>query len=87
MLNQKYGLSFISDSELKAHTLETIEKFRTGMTLDEFCKNIVDPIKLTFDTNVYKRKIDDVIDAEIIRQFNKTNENLIGYFHQNIFKL
>ncbi len=85
-LNTKYNLSFISDEDLKAHTLAIISRFRSGMTLAEFRKNIVDPIKLTFDVHVYKRSINDVIDAEVIRQLNKTNENLIGDFHQNIFK-
>lgn len=84
--HSRYNLSFISDDDIKKHTLETVGQFRTGMTLDEFRKNIVDPIKLTFDTHVYKQPVDDVIEAEIIRQFNKSNENLIGYFHQNIFK-
>lgn len=84
--NSKYNLSFISDDDLKALTLATVSRFRSGMTLAEFQKNIVDPIKLTFDVHVYKRSINDVIDAEVIRQLNKTNENLIGYFHQNIFK-
>jgi hypothetical protein len=84
--NGRYNLSFISDVDLRKHTVETVSQFRTGMTLSEFQKNIVDPIKLTFDAHVYKQSIDDVIDAEVIRQLNKTNENLIGYFHQNIFK-
>ena len=84
--NSQYKLSFISDADIKKHTLETVGQFRTGITLDEFQRNIVDPIKLTFDVHVYRQSIDDVVKAEIIRQFNKTNENLIGYFHQNIFK-
>ncbi len=77
--NDRYQLSFISDAALKKHTLETVGQFRTSMTLKEFRKNIVDPIKLTFDAHVYKRSIDDVIETEIVRQFKKTNENLIGY--------
>ncbi len=84
--NNRYNLSFITDDEIKAHTLATVSRFRTGMTLAAFRKNIVDPVKLTFDAHVYKRPVGDVIDAEVIRQLNKTNENLIGYFHQNIFK-
>lgn len=83
---QKYGLSFVSDNDLFGHMFDTIKRFRTGMTLDAFQKNIVDPIKLTFDTHVYKRPIENVIDAEIMRQLSKTNESLIGYFHQNISK-
>ncbi len=84
--NSRYSLPFISDTDLKKHTLATISQFRTGMTLAEFRKNIVDPIKLTFDAHVYKHSIEEVIEAEIIRQLNKTNENLVGYFHQNIFR-
>ena len=81
-----YELSFISDADLLAHTLDTVKRFRTGMKLAQFRKNIVDPVKLTFDAHVYRRKVEEVIDAEVLRQLNKTNENLLGYFHQNIFK-
>jgi len=65
--------------------MNTVRQFRTSMSLGEFSKNIIDPIKLTFDAHVYGRSIEDVIAIEIMRQFNKTNENLIGYFHQNMF--
>lgn len=84
--SSKYGLSFISDDDLRKHTLETVSRFRAGMSLAQFKRNIIDPIKLTFDVHVYKRGIEEVIDAEVMRQLNKSNENLIGYFHQNIFK-
>lgn len=83
---RNYGLSFVSNRDLFDHTLATVKQFRTGMSLKDFQKNIVDPIKLTFDVHVYQRSIEDVITSEIIRQLEKTNENLIGYFHQNIFK-
>ena len=86
MSNSSYKLSFVSDAEIREHTLATISRFRTGMTLQEFNRNIVDPIKLTFDAHVYRRSIEEVINAEIMRQLNKTNEALIGYFHQNLFK-
>lgn len=86
MKNPKYKLSFIGDDEIKEHTLTTVSRFRTGMTLAEFRKNIIDPIKLTFDAHVYQRSISEVVDSEVIRQLNKSNENLIGYFHQNLFK-
>ena len=85
-MKSPYQLSFISDADLFAHTLDTVKRFRTGMTLDEFQKNTVDPIKLAFDVHVYRRNIQEVIDAEIMRQLSKTNENLIGYFHQNLFR-
>lgn len=85
-LGNRYNLGFISDADIKTHVLETVSQFRSGMSLKEFCKNIVDPVKLTFDVHVYGRTTESVIEDEIVRQLNKTNENLIGYFHQNIFQ-
>ncbi len=41
---------------------------------------------MTFDTHVYGKSVEDVIDSEVMRQLNKSNENLIGNFHQNMFK-
>jgi hypothetical protein len=51
----------------------------------KFNKNLIDPIKLTFDSKVYDRDIQSVIESEIVRQMDKSNTNHIGYFHQNIF--
>ena len=82
---EHYGLSFISDSDLFNHTKETVDKYRFNINLDDFNKNLIDPIKLTFDSKVYSRNIRDVIEGEIIRQMDKSNTNHIGYFHQNIF--
>lgn len=55
--------------------------------METFKKNIIDPIKLTFDAKVYGKKFEDVIEAECIRQIDKSNQNNLGYFHQNLFKL
>lgn len=81
-----YSLSFISDTDLFNHVQETVEKYRFSIDLNEFNKNIIDPIKLTFDAKVYNKDIQDVVEAEILRQLDKSNTNHIGYFHQNIFK-
>jgi len=82
---RNYGLSFISDNDLFNHTKETVEKYRFQVDLAKFNKNLIDPIKLTFDSKVYARGIQDVIESEIVRQMDKSNTNHIGYFHQNIF--
>ena len=82
----KYGLDFISDNDLYNHVKETVQKYRFKIDLEKFNKNLIDPIKLTFDSTVYKKEINDVIESEIIRQMDKSNTNHIGYFHQNIFK-
>jgi len=81
-----YNLAFISDTDLFNHVQETVQKYRFTIDLDEFNKNIIDPIKLTFDAKVYDKNIRDVIEFEILRQLDKSNTNHIGYFHQNIFK-
>lgn len=83
---RKYNLRFISDVNLFNHVKETIEKYRFTINLKEFNQNLVDPIKLTFDSKVYGKNIEEIIDSESIRQMDKTNSNNIGYFQQNIFK-
>jgi len=81
-----YNLSFINDIDLFNHVKETIEKYRFKITLKEFNKNLIDPIKLTFDSKVYGKTIEEIIESESIRQMDKSNSNNIGYFQQNIFK-
>ena len=83
---KEYNLSFISNVNLFNHVKETIEKYRFKINLKEFNKNLIDPIKLTFDSKIYGETIKDIIEAESIRQMDKSNSNNIGYFQQNIFK-
>jgi hypothetical protein len=81
-----YKLSFISDEHLYKHVKETVLKYRFSIDLKKFNKNLIDPIKLTFDSKVYGKSLEEIIESEIIRQIDKSNTNHIGYFHQNIFK-
>lgn len=81
-----YNLSFISDQDLFFHVKETVEKYRFSIDLKKFNKNLIDPIKLTFDSKVYGKSLEEIIESEIIRQIDKSNTNHIGYFHQNIFR-
>jgi len=83
---RKYNLGFISDDNLFTHVKETVEKYRFKIDLKKFNKNLIDPIKLTFDSKIYGKSIEEIIESEIIRQMDKSNTNHIGYFHQNIFK-
>lgn len=83
---REYKLDFISDNNLFNHVKETAEKYRFCVSLDAFRKNLLDPIKLTFDAKIYGKDIKDIIENEILRQIDKSNTNHIGYFHQNIFK-
>jgi hypothetical protein len=83
---RKYGLGFISDADLFAHVRDTVEKYRFEIDLKRFNHNLIDPIKLTFDSKIYAKSLEEIIQSEIIRQIDKSNTNHIGYFHQNIFK-
>ena len=82
----RYKLGFISDDDIFEHVKNTIEKYRKTINLKDFNSNIIDPIKLTFDALIYQKKMNDLILDECIRQIDKSNSNVIGYFHQNIFK-
>jgi hypothetical protein len=81
----RYELNFISDESIFSHVKNTVEKYRFNVSVTDFNRNLVDPIKLTFDAKIYKRDIKVVIEDEIFRQIDKSNTNHIGYFHQNIF--
>lgn len=82
---RKYKLGFISDKDIFNHVKETVQQYSASIDLKEFNKNIIDPIKLTFDAKVYGRTMEEVVASECIRQMDKTNNNHIGYFHQNLF--
>jgi len=81
-----YNLNFISNEDLFNHVKETVLNYRFQIDLKEFNKNLIDPIKLTFDSKVYQKDLPSLINDEIMRQIDKSNTNHIGYFHQNIFK-
>lgn len=84
-----WNINFISREDFKTHisnTIKTYDNTLKSIDLMSFNSNIIDPIKLTFDSKVYKKDIEEVIENEIVRQRDKTNTNAIGYFHQNLFK-
>ena len=83
---KKYNLGFISDNDIYGHVKETVQRYSADIDLKEFNKNIVDPIKLTFDAKVYGRTMEEVVASECMRQMDKSNNNHIGYFHQNLFR-
>ncbi|MEG2239712.1 MAG: Eco47II family restriction endonuclease [Alistipes sp.] len=81
-----YNLGFISNKDIFDHVKDTMKSYRNSINLKQFNENIIDPIKLTFDAKVYGKSFEEIIEAECIRQIDKTNSNHIGYFHQNLFK-
>lgn len=84
---RNYKLGFISDELIYEHVKETVLLYRNSINLQEFNQNIIDPIKLTFDSKVYGKTFEEIIETECLRQIDKSNTNHIGYFHQNLFKL
>lgn len=87
MAYKEYKLGFISDDKIYTHVKETVLRYQRKINLAQFNRNVIDPIKLTFDAKVYGKSFEDIIEAECIRQVDKSNTNHIGYFHQNLFKL
>ena len=82
---KNYSLKFISNENLFEHVKNTVLQYRFSINLSDFNKNIIDPIKLSFDAKIYGMPVKKIIENECIRQIDKSNGTYIGYFHQNIF--
>lgn len=83
-----WNLNFITEEEFKNHVRATIMKYGEKLEsydLKRFNSNLIDPIKLIFDKSVYRTSWEEIVNNEIFRQGDKSNNNDIGYFHQNIF--
>ena len=83
-----WDLAFISEDNFKKHVQATILKYGEKLDsfdLKRFNSNLIDPIKLIFDKSVYKTSWEEIVNNEIFRQRDKSNNNYIGYFHQNMF--
>ena len=83
-----WDLKFISEENFRSHVRETIMKYGEKLEsfdLKRFNSNLIDPIKLIFDKSVYRSSWEEIISREIFRQRDKSSNNDIGYFHQNIF--
>ena len=51
MAQGTYNLGFISDDNIFNHVKNTVLKYKALIDLARFNKNVIDPIKLTFDAN------------------------------------
>lgn len=80
----QYNLGFIRDHDIFTHVMTTVKKYSSQIDLKLFNKNIVDPIKLTFDSHVYNRDIEDIILQECMWQLDKTRKYQIANFHQEL---
>ena len=84
----EWNLDFITEEEFKNHVRATIMKYGEKLEfydLKRFNSNLIDPIKLIFDKSVYRTSWEEIVNNEIFRQRDKSSNNDIGYFHQNIF--
>lgn len=84
-----WNLNFISEEDFKNHVRATIMKYGEKLEsydLKKFNSNLIDPIKLIFDKSVYRTSWEEIVNNEIFRQRDKSSNNDIGYFHQNIFE-
>lgn len=83
-----WDIDFISEQDFKKHVLDTIRCYKDKLSpldLKGLNKNILDPIKLIFDKEIYKKSWEELIAGEIVRQRDKSSNNEIGFFHQYIF--
>lgn len=85
-MTNKY-VDFISDE----HFLKCVGnlhcsylKAKKNITKKKFYDNKIDTIKLTFDSRFNNISEENIIEAEILRQIDKSINNSIGTFHEQI---
>lgn len=80
-------VDYISDEHL-LNCIENLHKAylraKNNITKRNFYSNKVDTIKLTFDAKFNDINEDDLIQSEILRQIDKSINNSIGTFHEQI---
>ena len=85
-MKNKYT-NFISDEHLLdciANLHKAYLKAKNNITKRNFYSNKVDTIKLTFDAKFNSIDEENLIQAEILRQIDKSINNSIGTFHEQI---
>ncbi len=85
-MKNKY-VDYISDEhflDCVANLHNSYLKAKNNITKSNFYKNKVDTIKLTFDATFNDIDEESLIQAEILRQIDKSINNSIGTFHEQI---
>lgn len=85
-MKNKY-VDFISDEHLLnciANLHKSYLKAKNNVTKKNFYSNKVDTIKLTFDAQFNGINQESLIQSEILRQIDKSINNSIGTFHEQI---
>ena len=85
-MKNKY-VSFITDDHLLdciGNLHKAYLRAKNNVTKKSFYTNKVDTIKLTFDSKFNDINEEDLIQSEILRQIDKSINNSIGTFHEQI---
>ena len=79
-------LKWISDTDLKneVRQLLSIAKEAQKTAVDEFGKNVIDPFAAIFEMSGFEIDYNTWLKSETTRQAQKSLQNHIGDFHQNI---
>lgn len=79
-------LNFISDQYLERHVREllTVAIHARKMADDRFERNVIDPFAALFELSGFRTSEQTWLDSERNRQAQKSLQNAIGVFHQNI---
>jgi len=86
MIKNKY-LDFITDDHLIyciSNLHKAYLKAKNNITKSNFYSNKVDTIKLTFDAKFNEIDEERLIESEVLRQIDKSINNSIGTFHEQI---
>jgi len=85
-MQNKY-VNFISDEHFLtciSNLHQSYLKAKKNISKKKFYKNKVDTIKLTFDAKFNDLSEEQIIEGEILRQIDKSINNSIGTFHEEI---
>lgn len=79
-------MRYIPDDKLENAVKKVVNCIREvqNKSDDSLYKNVVDPFSAIFDSVVYGISFKDWLEREKVRQAQKTLQNAIGYFHQDV---
>lgn len=87
-IKKKWDVDFITFDDFTTHVNDTLNNMYRKQSINNlkaFNKSIIDPTKMIFDSFTNGFSKEELIDAELYRQVDKSINNDIGYFHQNLF--
>jgi len=80
-------LDFITDEHLLdciKNLYDSYVKAKANVSKKKFYNNKIDTFKLTFDAHFNNLSENKVIETEVLRQIDKSINNSIGTFHEQI---